>query len=160
MHPVPRGFTVASHDPAVLEGAVGGSGSSVTFTASGAGAGRLLRTSGMNWLAQSHWAGRLHVPNTPNGLPPPECSSPLVAHCGTDADGTVSDSDWAAAADGHPEAGPCKYTVTAGLGVIVSPSRDGALVASYSRLRPSEPPLLVHFEPSGLVPMRTDARRA
>src|SRR6478609_60887 len=34
MHPVPFGLTVASHDPAAVDGAVGGSGSSRTDTGS------------------------------------------------------------------------------------------------------------------------------
>ena len=55
----PVGF---AHEPAVVDGAVGGNGSSLTATGSGAGAGGLLRTSGMNWFAQSHCAGRLQVP--------------------------------------------------------------------------------------------------
>jgi hypothetical protein len=39
MQPVPWGFTVIEHEPAVCEGAVGGRGSSSTLTRSGAGAG-------------------------------------------------------------------------------------------------------------------------
>src|SRR5205807_1004016 len=69
MHPVPFGLTAAEHAPAVVDGAVGGNGSSLTEIGSGAGAGGLSRTSGMNWLAQSHCAARSHVATEAQVLP-------------------------------------------------------------------------------------------
>src|SRR3954447_16655503 len=60
-HPVLCGLAVESQEPAAVDGAVGGSGNSLTATGSGFGAGGLLRTSGMKSFAQPHWAARFQV---------------------------------------------------------------------------------------------------
>src|SRR3954453_21649504 len=81
--PVPFGFTVESHEPAVVEGAVGGSGSSETLTGSGAGAGGVSRTAGVRAFEQSHCAGSCQVPNADQALPPPAWIEPESWHVGS-----------------------------------------------------------------------------
>src|SRR5262245_50654424 len=69
MQPVPFGLTVRSHDPAVVDGAVGGNGKCSTVTGSGAGAGGALRTSGMSSFAHAACAARLQVPISAQTFP-------------------------------------------------------------------------------------------
>src|SRR5579885_1139941 len=90
--PVLVGLTVVSHAPAEVEGDVGGRGSSLTETGSAAGAGGLLRTSGMKSLAQAHWAARFQVPTVLHALPDLKSSGPESWHFDDVPVGAVSDS--------------------------------------------------------------------
>ena len=84
----------------------------------------------MNWLSQSHCAGKLHVPNAFQALPPPNAKPPTALHCAVAAVGAVSDSERLVVDDGHPVPLPWRYTATAGLGVIVAANCDCVVVES------------------------------
>src|SRR6476661_5901920 len=126
MHPVLRGLTAVVHDPAVSEGAVGGSGSSLTLTGSGVGAGGLSRTSGMNWLAQSHCAGRSHVATSWNGFPAVWPRSLELSHLAGPAGRSWRSRrlDTAGPAASHAAPLACRKRSTLGSGVMVAAKRD------------------------------------
>src|SRR5262245_60201679 len=161
-HPVPFGFTVASQAPAVLDGAVGGSGSSETPTGSGAGAGGLSRTAGIRSFAQSHCGGSAQLPKVAQALPPLASTAPESWHIVFVAVGVWSSSvnavDAPAAQLLEPQVplhGEVPYKeMTELVGVMAAQNAELRVADPYESRRPAASVCAVHGEPSALVPTR------